>query len=151
MSIGHRYVAQIGVLRGVIPLVAMLAMSPASAATYTYDYTGNDFTIVGTPPIPQVEIYTSSDFVSGYVTLSQPIDSAQLTSYSSDVVSFSFSDRVQTLSSALGDYVIHFILCDLRNQPAANQLGGYNYGQFPYGYDLHAFYEPSRRSRRDFW
>ncbi len=72
-----------------LPLVAM--MSPASATTY--DYTGNNFTAVIAP-------YTTSDAISGYITLSQPLgDNLPLTEESGFITAYSFTDGVQTLSS----------------------------------------------------
>jgi hypothetical protein len=95
MSIGDWYIARIGVLSGVILLDVMLTMSPASATTYTYTYTGPDFAL------PFVSVpYTTSDNVSGSVTLTQPLGDNFSGPISSILYSYSFSDGVQTISSS---------------------------------------------------
>lgn len=66
-------------------------MSPAFAATY--DYTGNDFTSVATP-------YTSTDFLSGYVTFATPLPNSSASLAPFTPTDFSFSDGVQTISYA---------------------------------------------------
>jgi hypothetical protein len=95
MSIGDWCIARIGVLSGVILLDVMLTMSPASATTYTYTYTGPDFALpfVSAP-------YTTSDNVSGSVTLTQPLGDNFSGPISSILYSYSFSDGVQTISSS---------------------------------------------------
>jgi hypothetical protein len=73
------------------PLVVILGMSPASAATY--DYTGNDFTSTSSP-------YTSTDFISGYITFATPLPDSSSSLESFTPTDFSFSDGVQTISYA---------------------------------------------------
>jgi hypothetical protein len=94
MSISDRYIARIGVLSGVILLDAMLTMSSASATTYyTYSYTGPNFTVVS-------GAYTTSDNISGSVTLTQPLGDSFSGPISSILYAFSFSDGVQKISSS---------------------------------------------------
>jgi hypothetical protein len=96
MSIIDRYIARIGVLSGVILLDAVLTMSSASAATYyTYTYIGPYFpsAFVSAP-------YTTSDNVTGSVTLTQPLGDSFSGPISSILYSFSFSDGVQTITSS---------------------------------------------------
>jgi hypothetical protein len=71
------------------PLVAMIGLSPAAAATY--DYTGKDFTTYVSP-------YTSSDSVSGYVTFATPLPPSISTLTPFAPTDFSFSDGIQTLN-----------------------------------------------------
>jgi hypothetical protein len=71
---------------------------PALADTITYTYTGQDFLYFNANGEPQV--YTTSDFVSGDFTLSAPLADS-LTSFTAiDPLSFSFSDGVDTITSA---------------------------------------------------
>jgi hypothetical protein len=71
-------------------LLAWIA-SPA-AADVIYQYTGNPFTTATSP-------YTTSDFVSGTIELSSVLP-PNLNQASIQVNAFSFSDGVQTLTSA---------------------------------------------------
>ena len=77
-----------------ITAVAALALAyPASvqAVPTTYQYTGNPFTNVGAP-------YTTSDFVTGMVTLSGPLaPNMGLTAVTP--TAFSVSDGVQTITN----------------------------------------------------
>ena len=87
------------------PLLAIILASPASADTYTYTYTGNEFNQNGTggPPAPG---FTS---ISGYFTLSTPFvpftDAIEGISYppqgyfaTVDPLTYSFSDGRDTLT-----------------------------------------------------
>lgn len=75
-----------------ILLLAGLAAGILSASEVTYTYTGNPFEVA-------TGLYTTSDFVSGYFTLSSALgDSQTLEAITPD--SYSFSDGVQTISSA---------------------------------------------------
>jgi hypothetical protein len=77
-----------------VSLVSLAGLSPASATTYyTYNYMGPDFTVVG-------GAYTTSDNVSGSVTLTQPLGDDFSGPISSILYAFSFSDGVQTISSS---------------------------------------------------
>ncbi len=74
-----------------VVVVAMIGLSPATAATY--DYTGPDFTTYSPP-------YNSSDSVSGYVTFASPLPPSFDCYCSLTPTDFSFSDGVQTISYA---------------------------------------------------
>ena len=81
-----------------LALTAVAALSfayPASvqAVPITYTYTGNPFITVHAP-------YTTSDFVSGMLTLAAPLAANMpLTIVSPiDIIAFSFSDGVQTIT-----------------------------------------------------
>jgi hypothetical protein len=80
-----------------ISLIALaclfLSATGAWADTFTYTYTGNDFTTV-------TGAYTMSDSVMGTIVLSAPLPSnLALTDESALLVSYSFSDGVQTLTN----------------------------------------------------
>lgn len=85
-----------------ISILACAALASASLCAHadvTYDYTGNYFTNVTNGGGPA---YTTSDRVTGSVTLSQAL--APDTQYTSgvdgfSVLSFSFSDGVQTITN----------------------------------------------------
>ena len=62
------------------------------AATITYTYNGNSFTDVTGP-------YTTSDMVTGFVTFDNPL-AANLPLTAETPTAFSFSDGVQTITSA---------------------------------------------------
>jgi hypothetical protein len=72
----------------------LLSATGAWADTFTYTYTGNDFTLVQGP-------YTTSDSVMGTIVLSAPLP-ANLSSFTDEtalLISYSFSDGVQTLTN----------------------------------------------------
>jgi hypothetical protein len=83
----------------ILTCVALISASLGARADVTYDYTGNDFTTFNNDGGP---LYTTSDRVTGSVTLSQAL--APNTQYISgvdgfSVLSFSFSDGVQTITN----------------------------------------------------
>ena len=69
--------------------MALLGVSQAGAATYTYS--GNDFTYF-TPP------YTNTEYISGTFTLTPALGPSQNVSVAPS--SFSFSDGVETITKA---------------------------------------------------
>jgi hypothetical protein len=71
---------------------AMLTGATVHAASITYTYTGNSFTDVTGP-------YSTSDMVTGFVTFSSPL-AANLPLTAETPTAFSFSDGVQTITSA---------------------------------------------------
>jgi hypothetical protein len=83
-------------LLGLMALVTLLGLSPASADTI-YTYTGNDFTFASSP-------YTTTDMVTGTIDLSTALGDnfgpATITP-----VSFTFSDGVQTISNTTSSLV----------------------------------------------
>jgi hypothetical protein len=83
---------------GIIALACLfLSATGARANTIDYTYTGNDFTLVQMVQGP----YTTSDSVMGTIVLSAPLP-ANLpsgTDESALLVSYSFSDGVQTLTN----------------------------------------------------
>lgn len=74
-------------------LTALFLPLSALADTYTYTYTGNDFTVVQGS-------YTLSDSITGEFTLSAPLADNLTTLTGITPVSFSFSDGIQTLTQA---------------------------------------------------
>jgi hypothetical protein len=81
---------------GLSVLVAsgLVALGAAqSTADIIYSYTGNPFTMASSP-------YTTNDFISGSFELATPLDNnLPFTLINSTILSFSFSDGVQTISS----------------------------------------------------
>ena len=72
--------------------VGVLTAAAVQATPITYDYTGNPFTSVSGP-------YTTSDKVTGFVTFATPLG-ANMPLTSETPTAFSFSDGVQTITSA---------------------------------------------------
>lgn len=82
-------------------ILAALPPASAMADTYTYTYTGNDFTYVQ-PGVPTAGIYnpfTTSDSISGYFTLSTAL-APNLSFGQISVDSAVFTDGFQTLDAA---------------------------------------------------
>jgi len=119
-----------------IGLIAFLESRPIHAATVTYYYVGNYFNTFGddTPPVGS---YTSSDFVSGSVTLQDPLPINFHSGYLPPTsLSFSFSDGRNTITNlnyfgasivlntgASGQIIDWYI--DVRTDPATlNVVGG---------------------------
>jgi hypothetical protein len=71
--------------------VVVLSVTAVQALPTTYVYTGNPFTFVSGP-------YTTSDFVSGMVTLAGPL-APDTISFNVTPLAFSFSDGVQTITN----------------------------------------------------
>lgn len=84
----------LAVIRCSLVFTAVTALSvayPASVQATTYDYTGNPFTVVS-------GAYTTSDFVSGMVTLADPLaPNMPLTIVRP--TAFTFSDGMQTITN----------------------------------------------------
>ena len=77
-----------------LALTAVVALSVAYAASVqaaTYQYTGNPFTTANAP-------YTTSDFVSGMLTLASPFAPNMPLTFVTPTA-FTFSDGVQTLTN----------------------------------------------------
>src|SRR5215472_7722168 len=82
--------------------VGFLTAASVQAVPTTYQYTGNPFAAAASP-------YTTSDFVSGMLTLAGPL-APNMPLNVVTPLAFSFSDGVQTLTSnqPLGLYVFEF-------------------------------------------
>ena len=83
-----------GAARITIALACLFLLATgARADTFTYTYTGNNFTLVNSP-------YTTSEMVMGTFELSAALPPNLNGNESSLVLSFTMSDGVQTLTSA---------------------------------------------------
>ena len=81
-------------LRKFALLAGLVMFTLPMMATTIYTYKGNPFTVVALP-------YTTSDFVSGSLTLSSPLgNNFSSLIYNAVPLSFSFSDGVKTLTNA---------------------------------------------------
>ena len=78
-------------------LTAVLLPAPLLADTYTYTYTGNDFTSFST--INQSQVYSSNDSVSVEFTLSAPLADSLVNALITPA-SFNFSDGYQSITDA---------------------------------------------------
>jgi hypothetical protein len=99
-----------GIISGLAFLLLLAASSYADPITYTYTYTGMDFTSVSNFAGTGVPEFTTSDYVSASVTLDVAIASeGSLTNYSAHVLSYSVSAGSLTLTSANpGSPVVEF-------------------------------------------
>ncbi|MEM7223846.1 MAG: PEP-CTERM sorting domain-containing protein [Pseudomonadota bacterium] len=81
----------------------LLLPSGASAALFTYDYVGNLFTDASGE-------YTTSDFIRGWFTVDLPtnLNITPIEDITADLVSFSFSDGVQTVSNGGNTVIVGF-------------------------------------------
>lgn len=77
-------------------LLGVAALAPLSANSITYTYAGNDFTNAPGPD------YSTSDFVSGTITLANPLSPNSPLAYilPSDILSWKISDQVYSISSS---------------------------------------------------
>jgi hypothetical protein len=88
-------------MRTLALLAAFLLPLPLLADTYTYTYTGNDYTYVNGS-------YTTSDFVSATFTLSAPlVDNLSFATYVTPLT-WSFSDGFQSNNSTELGYSTYF-------------------------------------------
>jgi hypothetical protein len=87
--------------RGLIALATLFLMAMAARADALYCYTGNDFEYVNPP-------FTTSDSFSGCVTLTValPTDTTPLTDYTSDMISYQFTDGVDPYFSSTNPNII---------------------------------------------
>ena len=81
---------KLGAICGAAILGFVLSTSIAHADV-TYTYTGNDFTNIAGP-------YTTSESISGTVTLSSALPDNQVTLLTVTPVSFSFMDGIHTIT-----------------------------------------------------
>jgi len=89
------------VIFAVIPGVLLVFAATSSAAPVTYTYTGNDFG----PLNYGVPFLSYSDFISGSITFASALpDDLAYSDQSSAVLDWTFTDQVNTLSQAGGDY-----------------------------------------------
>jgi len=77
----------------VVPVLFVLCL--AARADTTYYYTGSNFTAFDGP-------YSGSNYISGSVTLTNPLSTSQTASYSP--AAFSFTDGFQTITQANATY-----------------------------------------------
>jgi hypothetical protein len=81
-------------------LLLSAAAGSLTAATVTYNYTGNDFISTGTTPL------TTSDFISASFTFAGPLaDNLSLAEEDTSVQTWSMTDQVTSLSNANGGYL----------------------------------------------
>jgi hypothetical protein len=93
----------------IIALACLFLSATGARADTVYTYTGNDFTLVQGP-------YTTLDSVTGTIVLSAPLP-ANLSSFTDEtalLISYSFSDGVQTLTN-LNSHADHF---DFQTSPS---------------------------------
>ena len=89
------------VLLFAVAITAAQVSQPTLAVPTTYDYTGNPFTEVNGV------LYTTSDKVTGSVTLASPL-MANMPTTTVTPLAFSFSDGVQTLTNTTSGLVTDF-------------------------------------------
>jgi len=87
-------------IRALALLATLLLPLPLLAQTYDYTYTGNDFQGDGLYVVPPVLPYTTSDFVTVTFTLSAPLGDNLGEGTTIRPLTWSFSDGVQTDTSA---------------------------------------------------
>lgn len=78
-------------------VVLQLAILTGAAQTYTYTYTGNDFTSVSNAPNELsygIVPYTTSDRISGSITFSAPLGANYSGNPSATILSYTFTDGV---------------------------------------------------------
>ena len=82
--------------------LALLLLPPSAAmAATTYFYTGNDYTLIIDNTPPAGTTYTTSMSVTGSFTVASALaPNMALTDISSDVISYSFNDGVNTLTES---------------------------------------------------
>jgi hypothetical protein len=78
-------------------LAALLLPAPLLADSYTYTYVGQTFNLFLNQG--EAQVYTSSDYVSGSITLSAPLTDNLTTLTPINPTSFSFSDGVDTITN----------------------------------------------------
>lgn len=99
MSSKQCYLRNWAVSVGPILLLGILATGVLTADPVTYTYTGQPFQFASGP-------YTTSDFVSGYFTVPTPLADGSVFDFTP--TTYSFSDGVQTISSANSPRVLEF-------------------------------------------
>ena len=119
----------------VIGLALFVLAQPAAASVVTYNYTGHNFDEFYTYNASNP--YSSADFVTGSFKLAAPL-AANLSSSNVSVLSFSFSDGVETISdtsanlfqqifqfstNALGQITSWFILVGTQTSTEQLQIG----------------------------
>jgi hypothetical protein len=83
----------ISIAIGSVIALAVMVLGVANAHATTYVYTGNSFTSATLP-------YTTSDKVTGNITLSVPLNAGMPeTDETANVTAFSFTDGVQTITN----------------------------------------------------
>lgn len=84
-------------------LAALILTVPLLASTdYTYTYTGDDFTSA-------TGVFSTSDSVTGYFTLSAPLgDNLNGANIASETLSFSFTDGPDTITNSTPDINVCF-------------------------------------------
>jgi hypothetical protein len=91
-----------------LAVILQLGMLAGSAQTYTYTYTGNDFTSVANAvnePSYGFVPYTTSDKITGSITFSEPLGENYEGTPSATMLSYNFSDGVgpqSVVGSTLG-------------------------------------------------
>ena len=101
----------------ILAAITFLGSAAIARADEILSYTGKDFT-------QAFGAYTTSDYISGTITLSSALPDNCNECLISDVVSFSFSDGVQTITNNTPNVVFTFDV----NTNSAGQITGWNLG-----------------------
>ena len=107
-----------------------LGSLPALAQTYTYTYTGNNFTSVANapndPPYGSLP-YTTSDMVKGYITLSAPLGDNYEGSPSATVLLYNFTDDVGPQNIAGNSFTFPYVMDSTFGTDSSGNIVSWNF------------------------